>query len=150
MIDNSQTKLSVFSLFAFVCLLASNGYAAEDVNKSANQVAIKGYDAVAYFKQGQPVQGNAKYTHEWMNAKWYFSNDEYLREFSAQPEAFAPQYGGFCAFAMSKGQKADTDPKAWTIYDGKLYLNYNQQVKSMWQQNKNANIQKADGYWRQI
>ena len=85
--------------------------------------AIRGYDPVAYFTEGKPVQGNEKLVYEWNNANWYFSSQQNLDLFKANPEKYAPQYGGYCAYGLSNGYKAPTDADAWTIDNGKLYLN---------------------------
>ena len=88
-----------------------------------NNIAIRGTDPVAYFTQGGPVAGSADFTHTWNNATWQFSSAENRDLFASNPEQYAPQYGGFCAWAMSQGYTASIDPSAWKIVDGKLYLN---------------------------
>jgi hypothetical protein len=110
-------------------------------------VAINGFDPVAYFTQSTHVAGSADNTHDWMGALWKFASVENRDRFAADPEAFAPQYGGYCAFAMSSGYIAKTDPDAWTVYDGKLYLNYNLVVRDQWSQDIPGNIKRADGHW---
>ncbi|HWY36102.1 MAG TPA: YHS domain-containing (seleno)protein [Nitrosopumilaceae archaeon] len=112
--------------------------------------AINGYDAVSYFKESKPVKGNSKFILKWKEATWYFSSKENLATFKANPEMYAPQYGGFCAYGTSEGHKAPTDPSAWTVADGKLYLNYNSDVKTMWRKNQKALIEKADMNWPKI
>ncbi len=109
--------------------------------------AIKGYDPVAYFKQDQPVKGSEDYSYEWMEATWYFSSKENLDAFKESPEAYAPQYGGYCAYAISQGYTARIEPEAWKIVDGKLYLNYNQQIKKKWEANETEFIESADKNW---
>ncbi len=112
-----------------------------------NGVAIDGTDPVAYFQQSKPVPGNSKYTYEWMNATWQFANAENRDLFASNPEKYAPQYGGFCAWAVSRGYTAPTEPNAWKIVDGKLYLNFNQKVQKDWQQDIPGNIAKANRNW---
>ena len=112
--------------------------------------ALRGYDPVAYFMQGNPQKGNSQYQTEWNGSTWSFASAENKKMFESNPEKYAPQYGGFCAFGVSKGSKAPSDPNAWTIVNGKLYLNYNSQVKSMWEQNRDANIQQADQNWKKL
>lgn len=109
--------------------------------------AINGYDPVAYFTMGKPVMGNEKYTYQWNKANWQFSSMENLNAFMKSPEKYAPQYGGYCAYGMSEGHKASTDPNAWTIVNGKLYLNYSLDVKSMWNKDQPGRIAKADKIW---
>lgn len=106
--------------------------------------AIRGYDPVAYFTEGKPVEGSSSYQTEWKGATWYFSSADNLAKFEADPEAFAPQYGGYCAWAVAQGYTASIDPKAWDIVDGKLYLNYSKGVQSKWAADIPGFITKAD------
>lgn len=119
---------------------------------SRNGVAINGYDPVAYFKGSGPLKGDSTMVHEWKSAKWYFSSKENLDEFKKYPEKYAPQFGGFCAFGCSDGEghKAPTKPEAWTIVDGKLYLNYNLKVKEYWSKDIKGNIEKAEKNWPSV
>jgi YHS domain-containing protein len=118
----------------------------EEVFVSHSQ-AIRGYDAVAYFTEGKPVKGNEKLSFQWKNATWLFSSKENLDAFSKEPEKYAPQFGGYCAYGMSEGHKAPTDPNAWTIVEGKLYLNYSPKVKEMWIKNPSERIEMANKNW---
>ncbi len=95
--------------------------------------AIKGYDPVAYFTEGKPVEGKSDFTHTWMGATWRFVSAANRDKFAAMPDKFAPQYGGYCAWAVSQGYTASTDPDAWKIVDGKLYLNYSKGIQQRWQ-----------------
>ena len=110
-------------------------------------IAIKGADPVAYFEQGAFVQGDNQFSYDWQGATWHFSSAENRDLFISQPEQYAPQYGGFCAWAVSQGATAPIDPTAWKIVDGKLYLNYNDKVQSRWQKDIPGNIAKADQNW---
>jgi YHS domain-containing protein len=112
-----------------------------------SEQAIRGYDPVAYFTEGKPVKGDEKFTFRWKDANWYFSSKQNLDLFTKEPEKYAPQYGGYCAYGMSEGHKAPTDPNAWTIVDGKLYLNYSLKVKEGWVKNQKDRIDKADKNW---
>lgn len=135
-------------LVLMLTLIVLPGYAADEVNKDANSIAIKGYDPIAYFIENQAIAGSPEYSHQWMGATWYFKSAQNMHLFSVRPSDYAPQYGGFCAYAMVSGQRADIDPTAWSIQDNKLYLNYNQQVMNLWRQDAEANIQKADQHWK--
>ncbi|MDA0865780.1 MAG: YHS domain-containing (seleno)protein [Cyanobacteria bacterium] len=115
--------------------------------EASSGMAIRGADPVAYFTEGAAVQGLPQYEYEWNNATWRFSSAENLAAFRANPEAFAPQYGGYCAKALSEGNLASVDPRAWSIVEGKLYLNYNADVQAQWAQDIPGNIEKADGFW---
>jgi YHS domain-containing protein len=117
---------------------------------SDSSAAIRGYDPVGYFTQNKAVKGDRKFVHEWKNTRWYFSSQQNMDAFVHEPEKYAPQYGGYCAYGCSNGYKAPTDPQAWTIVNGKLYLNYNVDVRSEWSKNKNERIEKADKNWEKI
>lgn len=110
-------------------------------------VAIRGTDPVAYFTEGRPVEGSSDFTADWNGAEWRFVSAENRDKFVATPEAYAPQYGGFCAWAVSQGYTASTDPDAWRIVDGKLYLNYSLGVQKQWEGDIPGNISKADANW---
>jgi YHS domain-containing protein len=112
--------------------------------------AIRGYDPVAYFTEGKPVQGKEEFVYNWNNASWYFSSAQNLNLFKANPEKYAPQYGGYCAYGLSNGYKASTVPEAWTIVNGKLYLNYSLKVRDTWDKNRAERIANADKSWPQI
>lgn len=112
-----------------------------------NNLAIRGTDPVAYFTQGGPVAGSAEFTHTWNNATWQFSSAENRDLFASNPEQYAPQYGGFCAWAVSQGYTASIDPNAWKIVDGKLYLNYSRGVQRRWEQDIPGNVNRANANW---
>ena len=106
--------------------------------------AVSGYDAVAYFTEGKPVKGSKKFQTEYMETKWRFDSQQNLDKFLANPTKYAPQYGGYCAWAMAGGYKASGDPKQWKIVDGKLYLNYDAKIKAKWEVDIPGFIVKAD------
>jgi len=109
--------------------------------------AIRGYDAVAYFTEGKPVKGSNDYTLEYQGAVWKFASEEHLELFTEDPEAYAPQYGGYCAYAIANGETASAEPDLWTIYDGKLYLNYNRRINRLWREDMLEYIRQADINW---
>ena len=109
--------------------------------------AIRGYDPVAYFKEGRAVEGKKKYQYVWNGAKWNFSSDQNLNDFIRAPERFSPQYGGYCAWAVSQGYTASIDPEAWNVIDDRLYLNYSLDVQKTWSEDIPGNIRKADKNW---
>ena len=103
---------------------------------------------MAYHKEGKPVKGSDKYELNWKDAKWWFASEGHRDLFKANPENYVPRYGGYCAYAVSQGYTASVDPEnAWTIVEGKLYLNYNVEVKKKWQEDIPGNIKKADANW---
>jgi hypothetical protein len=110
-------------------------------------VALKGYDPVAYFAEGGPTTGNPAISYQWQGAKWLFSTPEHRAAFMGDPAHYAPQFGGYCAFAVAQGTTADGDPHQWAIVDGKLYVNNNAIAKKLWEQNRPANIVAGDTNW---
>lgn len=112
--------------------------------------AINGYDAVAYFKENKPVKGDAKITYTWKGAVWQFASAANREAFQKNPEKYAPQYGGYCAYGLAGGYKASTQPDAWSIVNGKLYLNYNSEVQKSWSEKKDEMIKKADANWPEV
>ena len=140
---------SIITLF-LSCLTFVTGYAQQSVTFIKDGKAINGYDAVAYFTESKPVKGNDKWVYEWDKASWYFSSQKNLELFKADPVKYAPQYGGYCAYGLSNGYKAPTEADAWTIDNGKLYLNYNLDVRKEWNKDREARIRKADNNWPAI
>ncbi len=136
-------------LAAFGATLALPAFAADAVYQS-DDIAINGYDPVAYFVQEMPVKGLLDYAVDWDGAIWLFATPENMALFEANPEAYAPQFGGYCAYALSKGQLAPTVPEAWTIVDGKLYLNFSLRARELWSEDIPGNISLAEGYWPEI
>ncbi len=125
---------------------------AQSVFADDKGLAIKGYDPVAYFTDNKPMQGKVEFVHEWAGAKWNFASAEHRDAFKAAPEKYAPQYGGFCAFGVCmKNAKFPTDPTAWKVVEGKLYLNYNKQTQDAWAQDPlPATISKGDANWKTL
>jgi len=109
-----------------------------------SSLAVSGYDSVAYFTEGKPLKGEKTISFKWKGAEWWFASADNLAKFKANPDAYAPQYGGYCAWAVSHGYTASTDPEAWKIVDGKLYLNYSKSVQRQWIVDIPGNIAKAD------
>ncbi len=120
------------------------------VNVDESRLAIKGYDPVAYFTEAKPVQGSSQFTAEHLGATYYFSSAQHQSLFDGNPNKYAPQYGGYCAFGVSKEYKFDIDPEAWAVVDDKLYLNLNKKVQARWVPNKDELIVDADSIWTQI
>lgn len=112
-----------------------------------SNLAVDGYDAVAYFTEGAPAKGDKAFETEYRGATWRFSSAENLAAFEAEPQRYAPQYGGYCAWATAQGYTARGNPQNWTIHDGKLYLNYNDKVQADWRQDISGFIEQADANW---
>ncbi|MBW4360633.1 YHS domain-containing (seleno)protein [Flavobacterium taihuense] len=117
---------------------------------STKKGAVNGYDVMAYFTESKPLIGTTQFSTIWKDATWYFVSKENLTAFITDPEKYAPQFGGYCAYGTSQGHKVPTDPEAWTIVDGKLYLNYNKDVKMKWNKNQKELIDQANAIWPKI
>jgi YHS domain-containing protein len=115
-----------------------------------SSAAVGGYDPVAYFTEGKPVEGKSEFATEWKGAKWYFASRENLDKFLAMPEAYAPQYGGYCAYGVAQGSAVKGDPELWRIVDGKLYLNYSKDVVGLWVKDIPGFIVKANANWPKV
>ena len=153
-----RTKIILISLLVIITLVftfakvervSPLSWGHEEVNQPMfSKQAINGYDAVAYFTVNKAVLGNNAYSYKWKNADWNFSSEENKNLFIENPEKYAPQYGGYCAFAVSKGFTANTDPNSFEIIDGKLYLFADEGVKSDWKENQTENLQKCNANWK--
>jgi YHS domain-containing protein len=110
-------------------------------------VGLKGYDPVAYFVNGRPTKGTEQYSYVWKGVTYWFASKDNLTRFKADPDKYLPQYGGYCAYAMSLNRIADIDPSRWAVVDGKLYLNNGYLAQALWSRNKRGNIDSADQNW---
>lgn len=113
-------------------------------------VAIRGFDTVAYFTLGKPTEGSDEFTHDWNEATWKFSSQEHLDLFKADPEKYAPQYGGYCAYGVAQDALVKIEGEQWEILDGKLYLNYDKGVQQKWVKNKLGFITDADNKFESL
>ncbi|MDA7965708.1 YHS domain-containing (seleno)protein [Ruegeria sp.] len=112
-----------------------------------NGLAMNGYDVMTYWLGGDPQKGDPEITAEYNGATWVFVDEANRQAFLSDPGKFAPQFGGYCAYAASQNAVADVDPFAWRIWEDKLYLNYSPQVRRIWASDIDGNIEKANGYW---
>lgn len=134
-----------------IILVGTPAFAAKDpVFSNLFGIAIRGYDPVAYFTEMKPVKGSKDFETEWNGATWRFANEEHLNKFQSDPEKYAPQYGGYCAWAVSNNYTASTQPEAWTIFEEKLYLNYSLNVRSQWEQDIPGNVERGDANWPSV
>ncbi|MBM9579652.1 YHS domain-containing protein [Leptospira sp. 201903070] len=138
-------------ILSTLILLCGISLVAIPINKTFwRDLAISGYDPVAYFTIGKPTEGTKKYQFRWMGADWRFSSDENLKKFKENPERYAPQFGGYCAYGVAFGEKVSIDPKQWKIVDGKLYLNYDHDVQVLWEKDIPGWIEKAKKEWESL
>ena len=143
--------LSIFLSVGAAGGLVQPAYAAEPAVYTATQnLAVSGYDPVSYFGGGGPVVGSADHQTQWNGATWRFASAANLAKFVADPAAYAPQFGGYCAWAVSQGYVAQGDPKQWAVVDNKLYLNYNARAKELWDADRSAAIERAKGHWPSV
>ena len=117
------------------------------MNTSKDGVALHGYDPVAYFTAGAPTKGQAMFSTSWNGATFHFASAANRDAFVAQPDAYAPQYGGYCAMGVAGGAKFDIDPTAWRVENGRLYLNKDPRTQKVWLRDVPGNIAKADSKW---
>ena len=141
------TQLLMSSLFL---LLAQILQAQTTPVYSNDKGAISGYDPVAYFNKHSAVEGKIEFAWDWQGATWYFSTEENKILFMDNPSAYSPQYGGYCAYAVGNNYTAKSDPEAWKIVDGKLYLNYNKNVQKKWEGKQYEYIRSGDKNWSQM
>ncbi len=142
-------KAAFLAAFAGAMLLTTQAVAAspEVFTGRFSSLAVGGHDPVAYFEEGGPVKGAKEFAFDYNGAEWRFSSAENLEKFKADPQAYAPQYGGYCAWAVAQGYTAPGNPQNWAVRDGKLYLNYNDKVQADWLKNPEGFIEKANVNW---
>jgi YHS domain-containing protein len=143
-------KNILWLIIAALALGLATARAEKPVNTTWSGVAIKGRDAVAYFTAARPVEGDERFQFEWNGATWRFASAENRDLFAAEPAKYAPQFGGYCAWAVSRGYTAGIDPEAWRIVDGKLYLNYSLKIQKQWEAETVANIARGEANWPEI
>jgi YHS domain-containing protein len=141
-----MTLVGIVAAFA----ACSRTESAVGINTDPNGLALRGFDAVAYFAVENAVKGDGKYEYVWNGAKWLFASEENMKKFQANPDMYAPQFGGYCSYAVSKGYTANGDPEAWKIVDGKLYLNYSPEVKKLWEQDQQKRIIEGEKNWTEF
>ena len=117
---------------------------------SFSNTAVEGHDPVAYFTEGRPVKGSRDFRTEYQGAEFRFASQDNLDTFLADPEKYAPQFGGYCAWAVSEGYTAKGDADHWAIVDGKLYLNYNKKIQNRWEQDREMHIVSANTNWPEV
>lgn len=143
--------IAIRNLFALATALFFTMAATADLmNASPGGLAVKGYDVVAYFTEGAPVRGDEEIEVVWRDVRWRFASQEHRVLFEADPERYAPRYGGFCAGGLALGRTSPIDPKAFVIVDGKLYLNFDKSTAEEVRANPETILPKADANWDRI
>jgi hypothetical protein len=148
----SRLALAILTSAAlgFALPVAAEARSPEIYTGLLSSTAVGGYDPVAYFNEGKPVEGRKEFTHVWKGVTWRFASEKNRDAFRGKPDAFAPQYGGYCAWAVSQGYTAKGDPRHWRIVEGKLYLNYDAKVQRDWEKDIPGHIAKGDRNWPKV
>jgi YHS domain-containing protein len=144
------TRRALLAAALVLTPLTAQARSAEIYTGWLSSSAVGGYDPVAYFTEGRPVAGNSSFTHQWKGATWRFASAKNRDLFKASPEKYAPQYGGYCAWAVSQGYTAKGDPNHWKVVDGKLYLNYDAGVQKNWEKDVPGHIGNANRNWPKV
>lgn len=149
------TGITVLVLIGLALILAKTKrvtplvWGHKTVNKPMfSNEAINGYDPVSYFVEVKPEKGKEAFSYMWNDATWYFSSEQNMNLFKNQPEKFAPQFGGYCTFAVSKGFTANTDPDAYKIIDNKLYLFADQNFLKQWLEGGKISLKESNENWK--
>jgi YHS domain-containing protein len=131
-------------------LFAMPSFAADTVNVDEDGIILGGYDAVAYFTEGKPVEGKSRFTHSWNGAVYRFANADNLEMFKADPERYAPAYGGYCSYGVRVGKKLAMDPTAWEVVDDRLFVQLDRGTRTLWLEERDKNIAIGDRIWPSI
>ena len=144
-------RASIRLVIAGVTLIATGRFAlAGKINTNGSDFAIQGYDPVAYFTDDKAVKGDPMFSAEHNGAVYHFASAEHRDMFKENPDKYAPQYGGYCAYGVAKGVKAGIEPDKFTVVDGKLYLNYNASVQNSWRKDIPGYLMKSEENWPQL
>ena len=137
------------SFFAVVLLCAVSGFASgkQLLNLDSKGVAIQGYDPVAFFTQQKPVKGAPQFVSEFNGAKYWFASAEDKATFDKEPSKYEPQFGGYCAYGVSRGSRAPVKIEAWKIVNGRLLMQYDLDIKSEFNKDQQGTLKKADQNW---
>ena len=140
-------RIAIALSAALASLPAPAATPAPEIHVAKDGLAVGGYDPVAYFRDGRPERGSSLYQLSYKGVVWRFASAETLRQFQERPEAFTPQFGGYCAWAVSQRYLAPGDPNQWKVVDGRLYLNANARAKMLWEADQAAAIERGHANW---
>jgi YHS domain-containing protein len=148
----SRRRLFAFATLAALALGVQPAHAIKQTGGEFNTLyaglGAKGYDVVAYFTDGKPVEGTAEFEAVHGGVTWRFASQEHLDLFKADPVKYAPQYGGFCAWGVAQGKLFDVDPvNGWKIVGGRLYMNFNGDILALWEKDLDGNLEKSEATW---
>lgn len=142
-------KTKFFFSFAFL-IVATIAFSQKDSIYQNKSGAIEGYDPVAYFNEEKAIKGSKEFMFKWRDSHWLFSSAENLNAFKENPEKYIPQFGGYCAYAVSQGYIYKSDPETWKIVEGKLYLNYSEKIQEKWSNNQSNLLKQAEANWPKV
>jgi YHS domain-containing protein len=142
-----MTPRSILRVILAACLLIASTVVSAGEYFEHDGVALRGYDPVSYFTEGKPQPGVPAHSYVYKGSKFQFASADNQKLFVENPDKYAPQFGGFCSYGTAQGYKVSTQPDAFSVVDGKLYLNYNREVVKIWQQDVPGNIVKAEENW---
>lgn len=157
--DRRRALLAAGALVAAITLVMISPAPASAQNRAGGEyngthagLGAKGYDVVAYFTQGKAVKGSDRYTHAFGGVTWQFASATHRDSFKAEPERYAPQYGGFCSWGVAEKERLfDVDPvNGWAIHNGKLYMNFNADINKVFQRDPAGLVQKANANWPRL
>ena len=146
----TRRQFLAVSLAAPVALTIRPAFAAEPAVQVQDGFGADGADLVAYFTDERAVEGSEEFVAEHEGVRYKFASAENAATFEADPVAYLPEYGGYCAYAVSKGYTATVDRDAWTVHDGKLYLNFSKSVRFLWNRDREGHIESADANWPSV
>ena len=145
-----MTPRSILRVILAMSLLIASTVVSAGEYFERDGVALRGYDPVSYFTEGKPQPGVPTHSYVYKGSKFHFASADNQKLFADNPEKYAPQFGGFCAYGTAQGYKVSTQPDAFAVVDGELYLNYNREVVNIWQQDVPGNIAKAEENWPEV
>jgi hypothetical protein len=143
---SARVTIAILTVLILTMALSASLQAGEPVFAPEGR-ALAGFDVVAYFTRGKAVKGDPAIHYRWSDVEWRFSSEDHRQLFMQTPEKYLPRYGGFCALGAAHGGLVPSSPRAWSIHDGKLIMNMNQDVVETWRYNPDINIERADRNW---
>lgn len=143
-----QIRFILSALIVAVCSIYANQSLAETPVFSNKNVAIAGYDPVAYFLDEKALAGNEKYSYRWQGVDWWFTSQQHRDLFISDPDSYSPMFGGFCSLGAAHGALVPSDPNAWTVHKGQLFLNQSSDVTTTWRYNLDDNIQRGKSHFK--
>lgn len=141
------TRRSFFGAIAAAAIASAAQAQNMPVFFAPNGAAMAGYDAVSYFTGGEPKPGQPEYSVVWKGAEWHFATAENRDLFESNPRAYAPQFGGYCAYGMAQGELTSTDPTVWQVVEGRLYLTHSPEIEQIWRSDTAGYIRMAEEHW---